>query len=399
MGTLFSAHRSNAYSSPSQIVEEKTDSPSPRSLVIIPQELVEKSLDDIVNCIVEDEYLEEYYLNVEKDIKNLIRDFILGNRKSIKMLTTYMNSINIEPQRSVKRPKFLNVLELQTNKKNIDYQIKLPVITKGSYGEIHSVGHMGEEYIMKTPIFPENCEQREKDEITEQFLEEIFTTIILNCVCQKFFDIKPFTEVKKLYFLEKPQVLLEKLDKSALQFFSANEDLKMQAEFIRRLSEILKFLQKEINFVHRDLHSNNVMIKNIKYKGKGKDKKIVDYDIVIIDLGAVCVDLTKCCHLSKIEVSTGIYDQDFSSACSVGDKKCLELVEKKQCNNFSLDLRTFLYNLYVKRMLNKEIIKALNLTPQYGIDQTKNFYSHFVFEINENFLPEKIIKEMETLLR
>jgi hypothetical protein len=81
--------------------KEITQSP----LVIIRAETVEKSLDKIVNCIVSKEYLEA---GIKKDdIKNSIRDFIFGNKDSIKMLKALMKSR--DTRRTTKKSKVFYV--------------------------------------------------------------------------------------------------------------------------------------------------------------------------------------------------------------------------------------------------------------------------------------------------
>jgi 5-methylthioribose kinase len=164
------------------------------------------------------------------------------------------------------------------------------------------------------------------------------------------------------------------------------------------IAHCIGLLQKNYNFVHGDLHSQNIMLKRetVTFKINGQEIQS-NYRPYLIDLGMVCVDLSTCCGLTDMRVKGGAY------------------ADPNYCNNKSQDLRRLLYSLWNDRSqmpLDNLIKKLFEEDTSYKEKYKELFFiygnnerppSHALYQDvasfdDSNFYPENVVDELSKLI-
>jgi tRNA A-37 threonylcarbamoyl transferase component Bud32 len=266
------------------------------------------------------------------------------------------------------------------------------VIKKGSYGFIKLGKFKGVPTAIKIPI---------SLKYNTSHLVESLLHSLLSCEQHKdyFIDtVKKQEDIQIVGPIEYPIPVVYFIAKSASQLiFTGMQILQMTlTDFIQDniitkeifqdviLQIIIKlsFMQKQFGFMHRDLHSDNIMLKKrespviFQYGMQGLDQTITStslYEVYFIDFGMSCVDFNSClqCH----------WDLRLSPGSPYG----LIISETITCKNFSFDLR-YLFGFF-KAHLYKDYLTFLSPTgciSKLIEESTKNIdismYSNYIQE-------------------
>jgi len=276
------------------------------------------------------------------------------------------------------------------SKLNTPIQICKDQLTCGMYGKIYKV--KDQHAIVKT------YEKRKIDYI----IQENMIHILLYCLqtrLKKCFSHPIPNCIPKIYkFVKKPQkmTMMEYLD-TTTKFIFLNQNFKAEKDFLLALMYILYFLQQTTNFTHRDLHYDNVMLKNLDHlettqiyiDGKKVTELYLNYRVYLIDFGFSCLSFKKCVIDLPDIVSGDFY-------------------KSKICTNKSHDPRLFLASIYFSRTSNISLqlyyyLKKL-FTPYEKLENFNTFkYQHHFFYNNvididdPNFYPQNIILNLMKL--
>jgi serine/threonine protein kinase len=183
---------------------------------------------------------------------------------------------------------------------------------------------------------------------------------------------------------------MEKLDisvKSLLQ----KQEFEIEKQFLIALMYVLYFLQQTTNFVHRDLHTGNVMLKKLNNLQKTEifinNKKVTEiftkYQIYLIDFGFSCLSFQKC-NIDLPDVVSG------------------DFYDSHKCTNKSHDARLFCASLLfandavlsqkLTNYLEKLLSRYTKLNKFSNFSSKNHFFYNEVIEIDDpNFYPENII--------
>ena len=281
----------------------------------------------------------------------------------------------------------------------------------GSYGSIHSCFIKKKKYVVKIPIYKKN----NKKEVDIEFLKEIIMHVFLYCFhdlmnkCFKISQVDRFVPeiidvvktTNEKHKNEKLIVIMEKLDSDGEKFFEKKKPYKDELKFIALVAYNIYFLQKSIKqFMHRDLHAKNVMLKKTKSTTKivvhdGKDKFNFNiesnYKMYFIDFGMSCFDLSSCLKtldmpVSKMSSLGGGYDTN------------------NYCDNRSHDLRLFLSSIYksgypLSDNLNNWLGELFEAYELQDLKEEGEYFFHGMYEQvlkkkDPNFYPENILKKI-----
>jgi hypothetical protein len=267
------------------------------------------------------------------------------------------------------------------------------LLTKGTYGEIY-VDETEKKVIKKVRYLDEKREYTEDQIYTldVNFCLENIATIMLYCMHSKMIDFlgrtfpQPFLKIELSTYkenqsdtLKKPFTISERLDMDCQQFFKETQDTLKQANMIGCISYLLLYLQSAIDFVHGDFHSRNVMLRREKINGKNWNGFESEYRPFIIDLGATCADLTKCCELSSF------YVRSFYGST-------------QYCQNKSHDMRLFIWSIlpFLTPKLKEIFYPEFNKYYKKSGDKIHGEgYFHYLTDTNDEFLPQNVIKTIE----
>ena len=274
------------------------------------------------------------------------------------------------------RPLF-NMIETSNN---ISIEKK---IVSGNYGVIFNCIFEDKQCILKTYI-----QSLQKYE----FLQECLTHVLLLCLhseMEKILGEKFRNPFPKIYYLTNTEInneqrlvcCMEKLDFTLLYFFEHVSKKNQNEEFtmIREIAKMLYTLQKSLNFVHRDLHAQNIMIKKVDVKRNGKIKTY--YFPYIIDLGMVCLQL----NFSKQRT-----DIHF---CDIFKEKCFN------CDRKDIDIKILIDSLLYScsGFMSKNLLNYLKTLLSSYKNKTK-IQHYFYFHdntIDPSFYPENIMKSID----
>ena len=279
-------------------------------------------------------------------------------------------------------------------------------INEGSYGEIHSCLLNKVNVIVKNPVY----KKKNKDDINSDFIKENLIHIMLYCchdLMNKCFGMSSvprcIPEIMNLVKAtdnkmkdDKLIVIMEKLDSDGFDFFEKKHSYKSELTFIALVAYNLYFLQTSLKqFMHRDLHGGNIMIKKLK---KAKKVEIVvnknklftlypTYETYIIDFGMACFDLSSCIdilNMPKSKISNaGIYESNY-------------------CDNRCHDMRLFLASLYFSyydTITDKLKVFLSSLLDKYNANHWHDFYYQVLKKKDKNLHPENILKKIQEELK
>jgi serine/threonine protein kinase len=235
----------------------------------------------------------------------------------------------------------------------------------------------------------------------ESIIEENMIHILLYCLqptLKSCFGHPIPNCIPEIYqFVQKPvpMTIMEKVDDNLKHFLSKHfYNFTNEKELFIAIMYQLYFLQKTTYFIHRDLHSENIMLKYLK-KRKSTDiiienQKLTTLDmyfqIFFIDFGFSCLSLKKC-GMDLPDIVSGTF------------------YKSEVCLNRSHDARLLFASLYFSP--NVVISKQLKdfLAPLFlEYRQNSNFNSyqyptHFFYNDvidyeDSRFFPENIIKNL-----
>ena len=234
-------------------------------------------------------------------------------------------------------------------------------IQKGSYGVIKSGHYKGAPMAVKIPI---NITFN-----TSQLIES-FIHALLSCdvhrnyyadIIQSHIIVRPVEyPIAHMYFIAKSNTGLlltgmELLQISLSKFIqSTNISTDNFKDIMIQIVVKLGLMQKKFGFMHRDFHSDNIMLKKREYAitlqyemtgGLGMTTTS-EYEVFFIDFGMSCVDFSVC-------VECNLY-----LTLSPGSPYGLLTTKEITCKNFSFDLR-YLFG-FLKENLYKYIRPFLN---------------------------------------
>jgi len=285
-----------------------------------------------------------------------------------------------------------------------DIIFKIPEIGGGSYGLIYLSKYFPkpndpEECVGKKTQYPSDATEVKKYDINNSFIEEMLTSILLYEITEKKPKIpQVFPKIIGSYQTNEGLVMqMEKLDMTLYEFLR-EFNRKEKIEMLIIIAHCINLLQKNYDFVHGDLHPGNIMLKNERFSIEISGIKIeTSYRPYFIDLGMVCVDLSTCCGLTDMRVKGGAY------------------ADPNYCNNKSQDLRLLLYSLWnqggqtpldnlIRKLFednsNHEKYKQLFFNyKDDGRPPSHALYQPVANLYDSNFHPEKVVKELFTLIQ
>mgnify|MGYP005993149179 CR=1 FL=1 len=178
---------------------------------------------------------------------------------------------------------------------------------------------------------------------------------------------------------------MEKLSMNLGDFFTKSDKTMLAYnlhDILAQLSISLYMLQQTTGFIHRDLHSGNIMLierpvgVSNTYNFNGyKHTCVSNYEVKIIDFGQSCMDLQLCGAKCEINNSISGY------ATSYKDREAL-------CENYFFDLKFLL----------KSINKYISISgPQFNTDKWKKLIRRTNKGILEKVAayPEKFAKPLK----
>lgn len=296
-----------------------------------------------------------------------------------------INIFNLQPNVFEKVISDYTQLFLASNapKEEIDISTK---IGSGTYGEIYKLPN--KKAIIKVY----------KNTNLDSIIQENMVHIILHCLQSslKLCFGHPIPDcIPRIYqFIKKPQTLtiMEKLDETVQDYLKKVNDFDDEKNLFIAIMYQLYFLQKTTYFVHRDLHSQNIMIKLLKNK-QNTDIYInnvniaslsLEYQIYFIDFGFTCLSFGKC----------GIDLPDIVAGTFYDSKKCI---------NRSHDARLFFASLFYEKHMStrmqdffKPLFSQYQKKKNFKKFDSKNhyFYNEVIDYVDNKFLPENIISNL-----
>jgi len=351
--------------------------------------------------------MEECLLDVvnilEEEKKNFVPllDIFLSSYKNKYKVQKLMKTLFNMLDKSILLNKQRKTIEFMKKKVKVDDENYLKYkkkINEGTYGEISSCLLNNENVVLKNPKYLES----NKDEVNSEFLKENLIHVILYCchdLMNKCFKISTVPRciprimnlvkaTDKDFSEEKLIVVMEKLDFDGYAFFDKKHSYKEELSFLALVAYNIYFLQKSLkNFMHRDFHLGNVMIKKekkqrIKIKTTSLNFSVdTSYSTYIIDFGMTCFDMASCLKIIQMPQSRisndGIYHSNY-------------------CENRSHDLRLLLASLY----FNFDSISVklqewlVTIFEKYEAKSWHDFY-HQVLKVKDpNFYPENVLEHI-----
>ena len=167
-------------------------------------------------------------------------------------------------------------------------------------------------------------------EIVSGLLYQCYMPFIIQLVPYRTQFRWPFPILKDVFFSSTdntPVCSMSQLQTTVYDSIPLMAHINFYKDILFQLIIALNGLQLAIGFIHRDLHSGNVMINNtaqqdVTYVIDGKSVTIQkNFDIFIIDLGQSCANISRCQSKSScdknyiIEAPAASYDLDPVDGC------------------------------------------------------------------------------------
>lgn len=356
--------------------------------------LINKSLlhiDDCVNSI---------FNARDKSQLLLIDSFISSSFNDIKIINKlYSNLQNVV---CLKHKSFF--------KKNIHFNNNsfkfLNKITSGSYGNINKCLFNNKQAIFKNIKF-KHAELKNSSLIyllNNEFFKENIIHLIIFCLIQSIPTYIPncipqvyniFNATNNHDNFETVIIVMEKLDLDLFSFFEKKHSFSDELNIIALIAFNLYNIQKCFKFMHRDLHSGNIMIKKLSepittniVTNKSSFSVSSNFQTYLIDFGMAYID--------------------FDSKCSnIKMKKSHVFVEGSYTNNKTYnkcqDLRLLLASIYFWHNKNlskqfKSFLKPLFTPYQKFINFDKPtffFYNDVIHIKDTNFYPQNLLEHIQ----
>lgn len=179
--------------------------------------------------------------------------------------------------------------------KNLQYNnLKIgSSLTNGTCGDIYNGVLNGKPVVIKSP-----------KKLDKNFVIESVTHMLLTCSEEKILNKTglPYLPIPELYNIIKVKnslhIVMEKLDMNLHTFvYSKKATVRQLLGILIQIAYFLQVLFKELNFVHRDLHTGNIMLKKVTpFPFKFQNHIILcKYKVYFIDFGQLCLNFGLCC--------------------------------------------------------------------------------------------------------
>jgi hypothetical protein len=293
---------------------------------------------------------------------------------------------------------YADSFEFNTRDENITLKTKsndtIIIHYSNSMSGTHSVVHKGFFNDINVVV-----KERKSKYNIEAFATELFLQVCLFCLqrhinkCSNY-NITTIPNVYKVCILNKsPAIIIQDVDIS-LQTFIAKHTFKEIIPVLLILVFDLYVLQLTCEFMHRDLHLNNILVeilpdqKTYTYGNFSFTSKFQPY---FIDFGYACFNFaTTCLQLSQNKIAVKNYYPSI-----------------KDCNfNRTHDLKTLFSSMFDDLSCchhkNQQFFNYLKhkLSKYLQFNQNDRLYIYFYKQINvvdNDFLPEIIFKELKSI--
>ena len=307
------------------------------------------------------------------------QDFILDPCKLLNKFNKYLNNniFNFRDMDYSEKLKFTKMLPY-IRKSGNDYKLNKKdfrmynQIAEGSYGEVYKVSYDNTNTIVKIPKINE---EEDKDKF-------IIESLIHNTLfCHFRGDFGDGARIPKIHFLanmvfkSKNNFVtgMDEVDMDGSTFLKTEKNRANQFDMMIQISKFLMRLQKNFQFMHKDLHKNNIMCKKLK---NGK------YRWYIIDFGLVSMNINgKYYHSTQDFPYEKEHNYNPSHDMRLLISSMYDGVLEKQKRNMKLtpfDYMIFKYGSIIKKYISKERIFF------WGA------YGDIVDIVDKVFLPENI---------
>ena len=378
----------------------------------------------ISNMRIEERFINPGIINNEK---NCISSVINLENEKLEKFNNYFNEYLNNATDHEKLEELYNIIPriniiIETSiKDRIDYisdngfinylEILDETLGNGSYGIIKNAKHNN--ILLACKYFQVKEDMDIKEIILNQFKENIihillhcFRNNINNCLNGQYIncipDIHNIIKCDSNYISEAGQnnemlvTLIEKLDMNLATFLSKSSgDDILEFKIIALITYNILSLQRSIDFLHKDLHVGNIMIKMLS---EPKRVNIILNNITysfetniqtfIIDYGMCCVNLSKCLENNEcVMYLNGVYDNS------------------KNCKNTSHDLRILFAHLHDKVKSRKLRLYIVNKLTKYEhqinsiIPYFHNFYTQTIDNYDSDFDAEIVLKEVLDIIQ
>lgn len=349
------------------------------------------------------------------EVQNIL-DQVLSGKESFYVL--YENLVEGTSLIQTKKPK----TGVSGSERDM-YSLSKKVLGKGTYGQVALSKLNNVEYITKAPIV-KGFDENQRERIISNFLEESITHAILYCFHDKMVESirkdfrQPLVPIYKIFKFDsnvrpKLSTVIEKLDMDFENYVTVMSTNKIHEKnfpkLIVQLCSNIYYLQKSVNFMHRDLHKKNVML---KLKPSASDEEIdfenftvllenQEYNTYLIDFGMTCANLGKCyeCNYKGIE-NTGIINVTNSmyenNLCVFNPSHDLRIFLGSLYYSYQIDLIDTKYSDYLKSIFDPYTKRVKEYVDDFFNTEKKEpsywWYFYQCKNIDENFFPENIAK-------
>ena len=294
---------------------------------------------------------------------------------------------------------FTDYFEFQTGNGNIiletpneTIEINYNESKSGSHCVVHNGFFNGEKIVVK-----ERKTRYDDEAEAEAFATEIFLQVCLFCLqnhinkCSKY----TLTTIPRVYKVCKlnhsPAIIMQQVHITLTTFIETNTLKEIIPVLLIIICDLI-VLQSTCEFMHRDLHNDNIMIEMLpKYKTFDIGNLSIKsrFQPYFIDFGFACFNFkTTCLQLSQHKISVKNYYED----CKF---------------NSTHDLKTLFASIFDDMMKinhgeNENFFSYLKykFTPYLPYSQKNKLYLFFYQQINKidnNFLPKTMFEELKSL--
>jgi hypothetical protein len=379
-----------------------------------------RSLNKIQNCI---QTIFNMSIDETKYFSELLDTFLVNQNNSNNTINIilidklYQNLINVK---MLKNDKKINFIKKNIKYKNNNFKY-IKKITSGSYGDISTCMFNDNQAIMKNIKFKQN-ELTDDDLIyflNNEFLKESIIHLILFCLYESMIlctkneiprcipQIYNVVNALSNNNFETIVLIMEKLDFDICYFFDKKHIFEEELCLISLVAYNIYNLQKCLkNFMHRDFHSKNIML-----------KKLNDLQTTSIIVDDIKFDVYNKFQTYIIDFGMSSVNFESPNCKNINMKKSKLYVEGSYSNNITYnkgqDLRLFMASLYywhhktISTELNeflKEILEPYEKYDKFkfhkkNCNPTFFFYDDVLKIKDKNFYPENILKKIQNKLK
>lgn len=328
----------------------------------------------------------------------------------------------------------LNSVEMLHNDNKINFAKKtikyngnefkyIKKITSGSYGDISNCVFNGKPSILKNIKFKQN--ELKNDDVVyflnNEFLKENIIHLILFClyesmlICTNNQIPRCIPEIHNIVNavskndngFETIVLIMEKLDFDLCYFFDKKHSFKEELSLISLVVYNIYNLQKCLkNFMHRDFHSKNIMLKKLNdlqsttiITDDAKFDVFNNYQTYIIDFGMCFANFSssKCKNINMTESKMfveGSYQDNETYNKGQDMRLFLASLYYWHYKTISEELKEFLNELFESYEKNSKFKTHMkNGTPTFF------FYDEVLKIKDKRFYPENILKKIKVFLK